>query len=564
VVWIINTTMQLRCKEMLGPLMTESWNSAKFQNAWRLLKQHVESMPEEELEAFGDELCRTLFGPNALPDNLGMSLLDPILSAFQRAIEAPDDTRKAAALAKYYAMRGVSLRFAAETVHEIVSDRTKSLTEPSIVRLGADPESHEQEAKKCLDEAIHFLSGQLIRDRFGNKETPSAEMIGALIPELVEIARKASEYNPYFGAALCVRLRDLIKRFDEDRYEKETQTVLEVERDCVDRGLEFESRSKLQWLEFRCLANQAFRHLYEQRDVARGREFAARALECGTRLWERTTRHAKKAELVDAISPLCRFSGNGDLVATWLERARQPIQTQAEQCEAIGDLGQAAHLYSQVAFRTFVAAEFGQSTRLYTVATYFFDKAHFCWRHVESASLKDNYRLFEAKGFSTASAARRNLDVLSATEQFGDAAQYFDRAKRMAWEADAMGLFASQNFYDSAAHFFLALSYLYRAANAESAESMRSLCLHSSAVVMKCFTSFHSVFKSYGELLRYCVSPDWADGGAVREHLFRNLYPSPDALVAIAKRIKDALGREDPRPHVLELAKSLLFIDPRG
>jgi hypothetical protein len=134
----------------------------------------------------------------------------------------------------------------------------------------------------------------------------------------------------------------------------------------------------------------------------------------------------------------------------------------------------------------------------------------------------------------------------------------------MAWETDAMGLFASQNFYDSAAHFFLALSYLYRAANAESADSLRSLCLHSSAVVMKCFSGFYSVFKSYGELLKYCVSPDCADGDAICKHLVGNLYPSPDALLATAERIKSALGREDPRPHVLELAKSLLFIDPRG
>jgi hypothetical protein len=365
VYWITNATMQRRCQDLLAPLMTEPWNSAKFQNAWRAVNQLVEDMPEGDLESFGDALCRRLFGPSALPDNLGMLLLDPILSTFQRAIESPGDARKGAVLAKYQAMRGVSLRFTAETVHEIVSDGTKSLTEPLIAQLGVDPEIHEQHAKKCFDEAIDFVSGQLIRERFGNEEPPAAEMIGALIPEIVEVARTAQEFNPYFGAALCAWLRDLMKRLDEDRYENETQEVLAIERECVACGLEFESRSKLHWLEFKSLADQAFRHLYEWRDVVRGRELAARALQCGTQLWERTTRDSKKAELVDAISPLCRFSSNSDLVATWLERARQPLQTQAEQCEAIGELGQAAHFYSQVAFRTFVAAEFGHDTALH-------------------------------------------------------------------------------------------------------------------------------------------------------------------------------------------------------
>jgi hypothetical protein len=564
VFWITTAAMQRRCTDLLDPLLTEPWNSPKFQKAWRALKQHVESMPEADLESFGDALSRTLFGLSPLPDNLGTLLLDPILSAFKRSIESPGEARKAAALAKYQAMRGVSLRFTAETVHAIVSDETQSLSEQLFAQLGSDPESHEQEAKKCFDEATQFLSGHVIRERFADEEPPADEMVEALVPELLAIARRAQEFNPYFGVTLCAWLQGLMERFDEDRYEREMQDVAAIERDSLACCLTFESRSKLHWLEFKSLADQAFRHIYEWRDVARGRELAARALECGTQLWERTTRNTKKAELVDAISPICRFSGNADLVATWLERARQPIQVQAEHCEAIGDLGQAAHLYSQVAFRTFVAAEFAQATRLYTVATYFFDKAHFCWRHVESTGSKSNYRLFEARGFSTASAARRNLDIISATEQFGDAAQYFDRAKRMAWETDEMGLFASQNFYDSAAHFFLALSCLYRAASAESADSFLLLCLHSSSVVTKCFSGFRSVFKSYGELLKYCVSPDWSDGEALRVHLIGNLYPWADTLVATAERIKGAIGREDPRPHILELAKSLLFIDPRG
>ena len=355
-----------------------------------------------------------------------------------------------------------------------------------------------------------------------------------------------------------------MERFNENLRKNRMPAVLVIERDCLDRCLAFESRSKLHWIEFKSLADQAFRQLYEWHDIARAQELAARALECGTHLWERTTRDSKKAELVDAISPLCRFSGNPDLVATWLERARQPFQVQAEQFEALGELGQAAHLYSQVAFRTFVAAEFGQATRLYTVATFFFDKAHYCWRHAGVDASASNYKLFEAKGFSTASAARRNHDALSATEQFGDAAQYFDRAKRLAWQTDAMGLFASQNFYDSAAHFFLALSYLYRAANTELVNSFVSHYLHSAEVVTKCFSGFRSVFKSYGELLKYAVSSDWSDAVALRNHLIDNLYPSADALLASADRVKNAIGRQDPRPHTLKLAKSLLFIDPRG
>jgi hypothetical protein len=65
-------------------------------------------------------------------------------------------------------------------------------------------------------------------------------------------------------------------------------------------------------------------------------------------------------------------------------------------------------------------------------------------------------------------------------------------------------------------------------------------------------------------LLKYAVSSDWSDAVALRNHLIYNLYPSADALLATANRVKNAIGREDPRPHTLELAKSLLFIDPRG
>jgi hypothetical protein len=444
VFWLMTAVVQGRSGNLLEPLLVEPWGSPNFKDAWRTLKQNIDGMPEADLEPFADALTRALFASKTFPDNLATLLLDPILSALKRSIESPGDARKAAVLAKYQAMRGVSLQFTAETVHAIVSDATQALSDELIVELGPDPLTHEQEAKKCYREAIDFLSGHLIRERFEDGDEPAPkEMLSVLIPEYLSIARESQEFNPYFGTALCAWLRTVMERFNGSVHENQAPAVLAIERDCLNRCLAFESRSKLPWLEFKSLADQAFRALYEWRDIAQAREFAVRALECGTHLWERTTRDSKKAELVDAISPLCRFSGNSDLVAAWLERARQPIQVQAEQFEARGELGQAAHLYSQVAFRTFVAAEFGQATRLYTVATFFFDKAHYCWRRADSTASASNYRLFEAKGFSTASAARRNLNALSATEQFGDAAQYFDRAKRLAWQTGAMSLFAS-------------------------------------------------------------------------------------------------------------------------
>jgi hypothetical protein len=323
------------------------------------------------------------------------------------------------------------------------------------------------------------------------------------------------------------------------------------------------------WLEFKSLSDLAFRELYELRRIDRATELAARAVQCGSHLWEGTTSNSKKAELIDRITPLCRFSTDPDLVATWLERARLPLQLQAKECEELGDLPQAAHLYSQIAFRSFVGAEFAQTERLYDLAIFFFDKAHYCRRHIDpfdplSAS-ESEYRLFEAKGFSAASSARRNHDIASATEQFGDAAQHLHRASCLAFKSEPEANFGSHIFYESAAHFFLAIAYVYQAARADSQQSFASYCLRSSEIFPKCFSMFRNVFKAYGAVLEYVVSSKPSKLEPIRANLIANLYPRPEALLATATGIKKAvIYGDDPRPHTLELAKSLLFIDPRG
>jgi hypothetical protein len=568
--WFSTPQFRRQCESLLLPLISEPWNSPEFQNAWRSLKQDVDGMPEADLEPFADALTRAFFVSDNLPDNLALLLLDPTLSALKRCIEFQDDSRMPAVLAKYAGMRGVSSQFTAETMHSIASDAGQSLSDEIAAQMDPDPTTHEKEAHQRYEEAINFLSAHLLKSRFGDRNVAvTREMIDALIPDFISIAAESAEFNPYFGAAICVWVRKLFETFGGQSQEDQLRAAAETERKCLESSLAFETRNKLIWSEFRLLADLAFRELYEWRHIDRAKELAARAVQNGSQLYEKTTRDSKKAELIDRISPLCRFSTDPDLVATWLERARLPLQIQARQCEEVGDLPQAAHLYSQIAFRSFVAAEFAQAARMYNLATFFFDKADYCWRHVDSVDLPaapgSQYRIFEARGFSAASSARGNQNTASATDQFGDAAQHLHRASRLAWQAGPEANFGSHIFYESAAHFFLAIAEIYQAARAESEQSFVFHCLRSVQIFPKCFSMFRNVFKAYGALLEHALSPETSGLEPIRAHLVSNLYPSPEVLLATAMEIKNAIVHgADPRPHALELAKSFLFIDPRG
>lgn len=527
-------------------------------------------MPQADLEPFVDALTREFFISDKLPDNLALLLLDPMLSVLKRCVESQDDLRKAAVLAKYAAVRGVSSHFTAETMHSLASDSSQSLSDEIAAQIESDPASHEKEAQQRYEEAIHYLSAHLLQLRFGDRNVRvTRKMIEALIPDFLSIAAESVEFNPYFGAAICVWVRKLFETFGGQSQEDQLRAAAATELICLESSLTFETRNKLIWSEFRSLADLAFRELYEWRHIDRAKELAARAVQSGAHLWERTTRDSKKAELIDRINPLCRFSTDPDLVATWLERARLPLQLQARKCEEVGDLPQAAHLYSQIAFRSFVGAEFAQTARMYHLATFFFDKADYCWRHIDSANSPAasgrHYRIFEARGFSAASSARANQDATSATEQFSDAAQHLHRASRLAWQAGPEANFGSHIFYESAAHFFLAIAEIYEAARAESLQLFVSHCLRSVEILPKCFSMFRNVFKAYGALLEHVLSPERSELEPIRAHLISNLYPSPEILLETAMEIKNAIVRgTDPRPHALELAKSFLFIDPRG
>jgi len=570
VFWLATPHARRQCEELLKPLISEAWNSPGFQSAWRTLKREIDEMPTADIEPFADAMTRELFISDNLSDNLALLLLDPILSALKRFIESNDGVRMAAVLAKYTAMRGVSSQFTAETMYSLASKAEQSLSDELAAQIDSDPTAHEREAQQQFEKAINFLSGQLLQARFGDLKTNvTPRVVEGLIPDFISIATEAAEFNPYFGAAICVWVRKVIQTLGERSHDDQVRAVADAEIKCIESSLAFEKHNKLIWLEFKSLSDLAFRELFELRHIERASDLAARAVKLGSHLWERTTRDSKKAELTDRIAPLCRFSADPDLVATWLERARSPLQLQAKHCEVVGNLPQAAHLYSQIAFRSFVGAEFARTERLYNLATFFFDKADFCRRHIDPvdslAASGNEYRLFEARGFSAASSARRNQDIASATEQFGDAAQHLHRASRLAWESGPEANFGSHIFYESAAHFFLAIAQVYRAARAESQQSFVFHCLRSSEIFPKCFSMFRNVFKAYGAILEYAVSFEPSGSEPIRVNLIANLYPRPDLLLLTATAIKNAIVcGDDPRPHALELAKSFLFIDPRG
>lgn len=563
--WLVTSNTQSNCQDLLKPLIYEDWESPEFIRGWNRLKQQVEDMPATELEPFVDALAHSLFTSDDVKGNLPMLLLDPLYSALKRLMESSDDSRRSAVAAKYMALRALSSQFMAETMHSLANDDPQSLPDALLGNLETDPAAHEQQAEKEYTKAIGFLCDYLFRTRFSGVSNSTSVNLDALIPDLISIASDTQAFNPYFGVSLCKGIRNVLQSSGGEQFDDQLSSVTDIELKCVDSILRFQVRSNLSWSELLLRADLAFRELYEFRRVERASEIAALAVECGGRLWEKTTSDAKKAELADRISPLCRFLRDPNLVATWLERARGPLQAQAELSEAYGDLAHAAHYYSQIAFRTFVAAEFAQTARLYLLATFFFDKAHYCWRQCQPAQLTENkYRLFEAMGFSAGSSARRSNSTATAVKQFTDAAQYFRQAAALAWERDPKGLFGSINFYDSAAHFFWALAHAYEASLAESQGAFAFHLSRSETALTKCFSGFQNVFKAYSELLKYVLSPEPSDSEPIRASLHFNGYQTADSLVEIGTSIKKEMYNGDPRPHALALARSLIFIDPRG